>query len=211
MSYDVGQGEPIHTTRMRRMMRFVRGLIDDSGYSLGQIAKLATTLAERDGLDIQLNLAFVGRLGGQGDWYLHNADDFFYMRVYYVLRALNSSMSDLERAMEHPTEESAAEEVVLAQAFRRVRHPELRAWVLATVRDAANLDASLVRAVGSDRAPYVMPGPFQPPVAPLPEIVASDSSMDLPPGERPSLGEMGQDRLDEAERSGVPSRQRKKR
>jgi hypothetical protein len=184
MSYDDEQGgQSSHTTRMRRMMRFVRGLIDHSGASLGQIAQVATALAQRDGCNVSINAPFVGRLGGQGDWYVQNADDFFYMRVYYVLRALDSSM-----------EESAAEEIVVVQALRRIRHPQVREWVVTAIRDAANLDASLPR----ERSPYVMQGPFQPPAVALPEV--HDGGAPEETAERPSLGEMGQTRLAEVDR-----------
>jgi hypothetical protein len=209
MGYDDGAGEPIHTVRMRRMMAFVRGLIDTSGYSLGQIAQLATALAERDGCKAQVNAAFVGRLGGQGSWYTSTADDFFYMRVYFTLRALDSSMGDLERAMEHVSEVGAAEEALLVRAFRRIQNPALRDWASSTIRDAANVDASLPR----ERSPYVMPGPFRPPVASaIPNAIPGDAPEgDASEGQdRPTLEQLGRAQLGELDRQDAERRARKR-
>jgi hypothetical protein len=122
------------------------------------------------------------------------------MRAYYVLRALDSSMSELDRAMESATEIGFAEESLVVNAFQRIRHPLVRQAAASSVRDLANLDASLPR----ERTPYVLPGPLNPPASPA-----------LPSGEqlvdRPPVDQMGQDRIREVEGHGDARRSRRRR
>lgn len=198
MSFDDGSGEPTHIVRMRRMMRFVRGLISESGDSLEKIADLANRLAARDGCSLDLNGPAVGRFGGQGDWYVLNASDFKFMRLYYILRALDSSLAECERAMDSAAEISTAESAIIISAFQRIHHPRLREYASDSVRELANLDATLPR----DRAAYnVLPGPLNPPEVEEPE----------PMDDRPSLGEMGQGRIAAADNAqdGRPQNRRR--
>jgi hypothetical protein len=184
---------------MRRMMAFFHDLIEGAwskGYNLARIAEIATQLANRDGCPIEINQAFVGRLGGQGDWYVNQAADFFYMRVYYVLRSLDSSMSEMEQAMEGGTQIGVAEEKLIVNAYQRIRHPLVRQAAASSVRDLANLDASLPR----ERTPYVLQGPLNPPAV---------EDGDAPP--RLELGELGQSAIEGVDRQEDTRHPRRKR